>query len=127
MKKNVISLAILTVSLIFFSSPAFCQTNHNQHLKHPPKVVKQKVIVSPKYSNPQYLSVKNTNKNKYKKAYYHKYNYGQQKRLANKNNVYRYPTSYNRHINPYTYQYNTSRISNNYRYQPTLLERIFNL
>ncbi|MBQ9246585.1 hypothetical protein IJ182_10005 [bacterium] len=119
MKKNIISLAILTVSLIFCSSPAFCQTNYYHNPKHPPKYEKK---ISYNNKSPHKI----TNK-KYKKVYYNNYNYGKKPYYTNHSYTYNNPKYYSRHINPYTYQYNTSRISNNYKYKPTLLERIFNL
>ena len=136
MKKGILAIGILTITLILTSNAGFCKTVNNYYTVQPPKIQHNHPVVIHKqqpanvkynqpfinqrqqvpyysaysYQNPQIYPVYRNNPPKY--------NYKTNKKLAKKHSKYKYSNNYN---------YNNVRVGNNYNYQPSLWERIFNL
>lgn len=128
MRKGFFALFLLTVSFILCSNAGFCYTA-NYYGFNPPH--RSTSIIYNKQNTPYYTV-------RYNQPYFfsnqRRNNYPQYANIYNKK-IQTYPPKYNRklakkyHNNKYYSQYgrNYTRIGNNSRYQPSLLERIFNL
>ena len=118
MKKNFISLAVLTIAFVFCATPAFCQTNYNSNFNPPPPKIQQNNSILHSKQNIPVYSV-NHNKNNYRYSKNHHY----PSKYAKNNYKYNYKIADNYGKYPYYYNQNTRQ----YRRTPSLWERIFNL
>ena len=113
MKKNIISLAMLTVAFVFIAAPGFCQQPY-YYINSPSKVEKPKIIsLFEKQNKPNYKANKNNN-------FWHKKH---NNKLANSYN-YLNDYNYNQYHLQKNYNYPYSLNNSNYKYNNYF--RIFN-